>query len=165
MKVKFKGQDIQLSGNAKKVGDSAPEVALVGKDLSEVKVGGAQGKYQIINIVPSLDTGVCATQARTFNKKASEVANAVVYVVSMDLPFAQGRFCSTEGIENLVVASDFRAREFANQYGLMIAEGPLSGVLARAVIVVDPQGKIVYQEVCEEVTNEPDYAAPLSSVK
>ncbi|WP_408610471.1 thiol peroxidase [Helicobacter anatolicus] len=165
MKVKFHGQDVSLSGSVKQIGDMAPEVTLVGKDLSDVKVGGAQGKYQVINIVPSLDTGVCAVQARTFNKKASEIANAVVYVVSMDLPFAQGRFCSTEGIENLVVASDFRNRDFANAYGLRVAEGPLAGVLTRAVIVVDPQGKIVYQEICEEITNEPNYDAPLQNIK
>ncbi|WP_104697477.1 MULTISPECIES: thiol peroxidase [unclassified Helicobacter] len=165
MKVKFQGQDVLLEGNVKNVGDVAPEVSLVSKDLTEVKVGGAQGFYQIINIVPSLDTGVCATQTRTFNKKASEIKNAKVFVVSMDLPFAQGRFCSTEGIANLEVLSDFRRKEFASKYGVLIAEGPLEGILTRGVIVVDPQGKIVYQEICSEITNEPDYEAPLKSIQ
>lgn len=165
MKVKFQGQEVILEGNVKNVGDIAPEVNLVSKDLTEIKVGGAQGHYQIINIVPSLDTGVCATQARTFNKKAAEVKNAKVYVVSMDLPFAQGRFCSTEGISNLEVLSDFRKKEFASKYGVLIANGPLEGILARGVIVVDPQGKIIYQEICSEITNEPDYESPLKSIQ
>ncbi|CBG39383.1 thiol peroxidase [Helicobacter mustelae] len=164
MKVKFKSQEISLAGEPKKVNENAPEVTLVGKDLSEVKIGGAQGKYQIINVVPSLDTEVCAIQAKNFNKKASELENASVFVVSVDLPFAQGRFCSTEGIENLTVASDFRDHAFGKEYGLRIGEGPLAGLLTRAVIVVDPHGKIIYQEISEEITHEPNYDAPLKVI-
>lgn len=161
MTVTFKNQTTALTGDFKKVGDVAPEVALVNKELANVKVGGAQGTYQIINVVPSLDTGVCATQTKTFNQKASSLANTVVFVVSADLPFAQNRFCTTEGISNLQTLSDFRKKEFGKAYGLLIAEGPLEGLLARAVIVVNPEGKIVYQEVCAEITSEPDYEAPL----
>ncbi len=165
MKVKFRGNDVLLSENIKRVGETAPEVCLVAKDLSLQKVGGAQGKYQIINVVPSLDTGVCATQARRFNKEAASLPHAVVYVVSYDLPFAQNRFCQTEGIQNVVVLSDFREGAFAKAYGLRMADGALAGLLARAVIVVDPSGKIIYQEICDEITNEPDYQAVLDSIK
>ncbi|MDO7253275.1 thiol peroxidase [Helicobacter cappadocius] len=165
MSVKFKGTPVTLSGKQINVGENAPLVTLVGKDLGEVKVGGASGKYQIINVVPSLDTGVCATQTRKFNEKAASISNAVVMVVSMDLPFAQGRFCSTEGIENLVVASDFRSKTFGQNYGVLLAGSPLEGVLTRAVFVVDPNGKLVYKEVCEEITQEPDYNKPLEAIK
>ncbi|MGI0407247.1 thiol peroxidase [Helicobacter himalayensis] len=161
----FRGDAVKLFGSSLKVGDSAPSVQLVGKDLSAVQVGGAQGVYQIINVVPSLDTGVCAVQARTFNQKAASLPNAKVFVVSVDLPFAQGRFCSTEGIENLIVASDFIEKEFGKKYGLLLESSPLRGVLTRAVIVVDPQGKVAYQEICDEITNEPNYDNALNAVK
>lgn len=163
--VKFKGTPVKLSGKQLNVGDNAPEVALIAKDLKEITVGGAKGKYQIISVVPSLDTGVCATQTRKFNEKAASLPNASVVVVSMDLPFAQGRFCSAEGIENLVVVSDFRKKSFGESYGLLLAEGPLEGVLTRAVFVIDPSGKIVYKEVCEEITSEPNYEKPLQAIK
>lgn len=161
----FHGDAVKLFGSSLKVGDSAPSVQLVGKDLSAVQVGGAQGVYQIINVVPSLDTGVCAVQARTFNQKAASLPNAKVFVVSVDLPFAQGRFCATEGIENLVVASDFVEKEFGKKYGLLLESSPLRGVLTRAVIVLDPQGKVVYQEICDEITSEPNYDNALNAVK
>ena len=165
MEVKFKGTPAKLSSNTIKVGDNAPKVALVAKDLSQVEVGGANGGYQIINVVPSLDTGVCATQTRKFNEEAAKLTNAKVYVVSLDLPFAQGRFCSTEGIENVIALSDFKAKDFGKSYGLILESSPLAGLLTRAVIVVDPQGKIAYVEVCEEITNEPDYQKALGAVK
>ncbi|PAF46284.1 lipid hydroperoxide peroxidase [Helicobacter sp. 12S02634-8] len=165
MSVKFKGNAVKLSGKELQVGQNAPEVGLVNKDLQIVKIGGAQGKYQIINVVPSLDTGVCAVQTRKFNEKAATLPNANVYVVSMDLPFAQGRFCATEGIGNLSTLSDFRKKEFGLNYGVLLADGPLEGVLTRAVFVVDPKGKVVYREVCEEITNEPDYQAPLKAIQ
>ncbi|GAB0173021.1 Thiol peroxidase [Helicobacter trogontum] len=164
MEVKFKGNPAKLSANTVKFGDKAPKVSLVAKDLSQVEVGGASGVYQIINVVPSLDTGVCATQTRKFNEEATKLANAKVYAVSLDLPFAQGRFCSTEGIENLITLSDFRAKDFGKAYGLILESSPLAGLLARAVIVVNPQGEVSYVEVCEEVTNEPDYQKALEAV-
>ncbi|SQB99302.1 thiol peroxidase [Helicobacter fennelliae] len=165
MNVKFKGQNATLKGSPLKIGDNTPEVKLVGKDLSEVTIGGAQGKTQIINIVPSLDTGVCATQARTFNQKAAGLKDCIVYVVSMDLPFAMGRFCSTEGIENLVVASDFVNKALGEKYGVLLVDSPLKGLLSRAVLVINPQGKLIYQEICEEITNEPDYEAAIKSIQ
>lgn len=161
MKLTFQGKPVSLAENLLNIGDNAPEVTLPSKDLSEVKVGGASGKYQIINVVPSLDTGVCAMQTKKFNTEASKLQNAQVFVISMDLPFAQGRFCSTEGIENLSVLSDFRSKEFGRKYGLLIDDSALKGLLTRAVIVVDPQGKIIYQEVVPEITTEPNYQAVL----
>ncbi|PAF43139.1 thiol peroxidase [Helicobacter sp. 11S02596-1] len=165
MPVTFKNNPVKISGKELNIGDFAPEVALVGKDLSVSKIGGAKGVYQIINVVPSLDTGVCATQTRKFNQKAASLSNAQVYVVSMDLPFAQGRFCATEGIENLSVWSDFRNKDFGQNYGVLLADGPLEGLLSRAVFVIDPDGKIVYKEICAEITNEPDYEAPIQAIK
>ena len=165
MEVKFKGTPAKLSSNTIKVGDNAPKVALVAKDLSQVEIGGASGGYQIINVVPSLDTGVCATQTRKFNEEAAKLTNAKVYVVSLDLPFAQGRFCSTEGIENVIALSDFKAKDFGKAYGLILESSPLAGLLTRAVIVVNPEGKAIHVEVCEEITNEPDYQKALGAVK
>ncbi|WP_394985492.1 thiol peroxidase [uncultured Helicobacter sp.] len=165
MSVTFKGNAVDLSGNVLNVGDSAPKVELVAGDLSIKSVGGASGKYQIINVVPSLDTGVCAIQTRTFNQRAASLPNAEVFVISLDLPFAQGRFCSTEGIDKVVALSDFRAKVFGQAYGVVLAGSPLEGLLTRAVFVVDPNGKIVHKEIVSEITTEPNYDAALSAVK
>ncbi|TLD90582.1 thiol peroxidase [Helicobacter sp. MIT 03-1614] len=165
MEVKFKGTPAQLSANTIKVGDDAPQIKLTAKDLSQVQIGGASGKYQIINVVPSLDTGVCATQTRRFNQEAATLQNTNVYVVSMDLPFAQGRFCSTEGIENLTPLSDFVTKDFGKAYGLLLQSSPLVGLLTRAVLIIDPQGKVIYTEICEEITQEPDYEKALAVIK
>lgn len=164
MEVKFKGTPAKLSANTIKLGDNAPKVNLIAKDLSQVAVGGASDVYQIINVVPSLDTGVCATQTRKFNEEAAKLTNAKVFVVSLDLPFAQGRFCSTEGIERLTTLSDFVNKDFGRAYGLILESSPLAGLLTRAVIVVDKDGKVVHVEVCEEITSEPDYQKALSAV-
>ena len=163
--VTFKGNVVRLDGTSVNVGDRAPEVELVGGDLNTFKLGGSLGKYQIINVVPSLDTGVCATQARKFNEKAAALDNAAVFVVSFDLPFAQGRFCSTEGIQNLKTLSDFRGGKFSKAYGVLIGEGLLSGLSARAIFVIDPNGKIVHKEIVSEITNEPNYEAAIAAVK
>ena len=165
MEVKFKGTPAQLSANTIKVGDDAPQIKLTAKDLSQVQIGGASGKYQIINVVPSLDTGVCATQTRRFNQETATLQNTNVYVVSMDLPFAQGRFCSTEGIENLTPLSDFVTKGFGKAYGLLLQSSPLVGLLTRAVLIIDPQGKVIYTEICEEITQEPDYEKALAVIK
>lgn len=165
MEVKFKGTPAKLSANTIKLGDNAPKIKLVAKDLSAVEIGGASGAYQIINVVPSLDTGVCATQTRRFNEEATKLTNTKVYVVSLDLPFAQGRFCSTEGIEKLTTLSDFASKDFGRAYGLILESSPLAGLLTRAVIVVSPEGKAIHVEVCDEITNEPDYQKALDSIK
>ena len=163
--TKLKGNLVTLAGKEVNVGDAAPVVSLVAKDLSEVKVGGASDKAQIIVIVPSLDTAVCAQETRVFNTKAAAVPNATVVVASMDLPFAMGRFCTTEGLENLQVGSDFRDKALADAYGVLIADGPLKGLSARAIFVVNKAGKVVYKEICPEITEEPNYEAALNAIK
>ncbi|WP_279145367.1 thiol peroxidase [Helicobacter pullorum] len=163
--VTFKGNAVSLKGKEINVGDSAPKVELIAGDLSTKSVGGASGKFQIINVVPSLDTGVCATQTRKFNEKAASLSNTEVFVVSLDLPFAQGRFCSIEGIQNVVALSDFKNKAFGESYGVILAGSPLEGLLTRAVFVVNPEGKVVHKEIVSEVTNEPNYDAALAAVK
>lgn len=165
MSVKFKGSPIKLVGDEIKVGDFAPSVKLKGNDLGYVLVGGKKDKVQVINVVPSLDTPVCQIQTKQFNKEAANLPNVEVFVVSMDLPFAQGRFCSVEGIENVKALSDFKNKEFGNKYGVLIDDSPLSGLLARAVFVIDESGKVIYKEICEEITNEPNYENALKAIK
>ncbi len=164
--TKLKGNEVNLAGNEVNVGDKAPEVTVVNSDgLADKKVGGATGKKQLIIVVPSLDTPVCATETRNFNQKVAELDNVDVTVVSMDLPFAASRFCSTEGIDNLTVASDFRNKDFANAYGVLIADGPLAGVTCRAIFVVDENGVVTYKEIVPEITEEPNYDAALEALK
>lgn len=163
--TKLKGNTVNLAGNEVNVGDRAPEVTLVNSEgLTEVTVGGAKGVKQLIAVVPSLDTPVCATETRRFNTEAAGINGVEVTVVSMDLPFAGGRFCSTEGIKNLIVASDFRNKDFANAYGVLIADGVLAGITCRAIFVVDDNGIITYKEIVPEISEEPDYAAALAAV-
>jgi thiol peroxidase len=162
----LKGNVVNLAGNEVNVGDKAPEVTVVNSDgLADKVVGGAQGKKQLIVVVPSLDTAVCATETRNFNKRASEIEGVDLTIVSMDLPFAAGRFCSTEGIDNLTVASDFRNKDFANAYGVLIADGALAGVTCRAIFAVNEEGVVTYKEIVPEITEEPNYDAALDAVK
>ena len=163
--TKLKGNEVNLSGAELNVGDVAPIVKVVAQDLSEIEVGGQKGKAQVVVVVPSLDTPVCAAETRKFNEEAASIDNAEVTVVSMDLPFAMGRFCTTEGIENLKVGSDFRNKAFAKYYGVLIADGPLAGVTCRAVFVINPTGVITYKEICPEITEEPNYEAALAAIK
>jgi thiol peroxidase len=163
--TKLKGNLVNLSGNELNVGDAAPIVKVVAKDLSEVSVGGAQDSVQVVVVVPSLDTPVCAAETRRFNSEAASIDGASVTVVSMDLPFAMGRFCTTEGIENLTVGSDFRNKDFANAYGVLIADGPLAGVTCRAIFVIGKDGEVAYKDICEEITEEPNYEGALAAVK
>ncbi len=164
--VKLKGNEVRLEGNEVNVGDKAPEVTVVkSDDLSDIKVGGAKDKAQMLIVVPSLDTPVCATETAKFNKEAAAIDGVEVTVISMDLPFAAKRFCSTEGIENLTVASDFRNKDFGKSYGVLIAEGPLAGVLARVIFVIDKDGNVVYKQVVPEITEEPNYEEALNAAK
>jgi len=163
--TKLKGNDVALYGNQVNVGDKAPVVTLPNSALEEVTIGGAQGVAQLIIAVPSLDTPVCATETRKFNEEAAKVENAAVCVVSMDLPFAAKRFCSTEGVENLQVLSDYREKCFSTQYGTLIAEGPLRGLSARAIFVIGKDGVVTYKELVPEITEEPDYEAALNALK
>ncbi|HBL16370.1 MAG: lipid hydroperoxide peroxidase [Elusimicrobia bacterium GWA2_69_24] len=161
--VNLKGNPFKLAGKLPEVGDAAPEVSLAGADLSEKKVGGAQGKTQILVVVPSVDTPVCATETRKFNESAAAVPGAEITVISMDLPFAAKRFCAAEGIKNVSTASDFRRKEFAKAYGVLIAEGPLEGLTCRAIFIVGKDGRLAYKQLVPEVSQEPDYAAALAA--
>ncbi|MDR0468333.1 MAG: thiol peroxidase [Campylobacteraceae bacterium] len=165
MSVTFNGNVVKLADKELNVGEDAPEVVLVGGNLSPVKVGGKSDKVQILVAVPSLDTPVCASEARRFNVEATKLDNVSVVIVSMDLPFASGRFCTTENINNLSVASDFRKKEFSKKYGILIGDGVLEGLCARAIFVVGKDGKVVYKEIVSEVTKEPDYQKAIEAVK
>ncbi len=161
----LKGNLVNLTGNEVNVGDQAPVINVVSNDLSDIEVGGQKDKAQIIVVVPSLDTAVCAAETRRFNEEAAKLDNTSVTVVSMDLPFAMGRFCTTEGIENLKVGSDFRTKEFANAYGVLVADGPLAGLACRAIFIIDTKGKVTYKEICPEITEEPNYKDALTALK
>lgn len=163
--TKFKGSPVHIDGEFIREGVQAPDFELVKTDLSTLGLGDLAGKRVVLNIFPSLDTGVCATSVRKFNKLAASMPDTVVVAVSKDLPFAHARFCTTEGIENVVPASDFRATGFGRAYGVLMADGPLAGLLARAVVVIDKAGKVVYTQLVPEITEEPDYDAAVGAVK
>lgn len=143
-------------GNLPKAGSEAPNFALVGKDLSEIALHDYKGKRIVLNIFPSLDTDVCAASVRRFNKQASELPDTMVLCVSMDLPFAAAKFCSVNGIDNVLTASGFRS-DFGCNYGIELADGPLRGLYARALVVIDKNGKVMGTSLCNEITEEPDY--------
>ena len=163
--TKFKGSPVQLEGEFIRVGAPAPDFELVKSDLSSFALKDLKGKNIVLNIFPSLDTGVCATSVRKFNKMAAGMKDTVVLAISKDLPFAQGRFCTTEGIENVIPLSDFRFSDFDESYGVRMADGPLAGLLARAVVVIGKDGKVAYTELVPEITQEPDYEKALAAVK
>ncbi|AXX91593.1 lipid hydroperoxide peroxidase [Malaciobacter molluscorum LMG 25693] len=161
----LKGEEVNLLGNEVNVSDQAPIVKVVGQDLNEFEIGGAKDVIQVLVVVPSLDTPVCAAETRKFNEEAARLTNVEISVVSLDLPFAMGRFCTTEGIENINVGSDFRNKDLTNAYGLLIENGPLAGIAARAVFVIDTNGIVVYKELCEEITKEPDYDTVMKEIE
>ena len=165
MQVAFQGSPVTLCGELPKVGEKAPKFGGVKGDLSVLHLPELLGKRVVLNIFPSLDTPVCAASVRRFNKEASALPNTVVLCVSKDLPFAQSRFCTTEGLNNVVPISIFRCKCFDDKYGLAITDGPLKGLLARAVIIIDEEGTIIYEELVPEITHEPNYEAALSALK
>ncbi|RXK85313.1 thiol peroxidase [Filimonas effusa] len=162
--VTFKGNPVNTSGSLPAVGTNAAEFTLTGGDLSEKSLADFKGKNLILNIFPSVNTGVCAQSVRKFNQEAAGLDNTVVLCVSKDLPFAQAQFCGAEGISNVVMLSDFRT-DFGNQYGVLLTDGPLRGLLSRAIVVINPEGKIVYEEQVPEIAQEPDYASALKVIK
>ena len=165
MTVLFKGIIVTLLGTFVTPGTKAPDFNLVKNDLSEYRLNDNKGKYVVLNIFPSLDTGVCAMSVRQFNQMASELPNTTVLCISKDLPFAQSRFCTVEGIENVVPLSDFRNNSsFGEAYGVLMKDGPLQGLLARAVVVINPQGEVIYSELVPEITQEPNYEAVLKVI-
>ena len=161
----FKGQPVKLIGEFIQVGKVAPDFELVKTDLSSFSLKDLNGKNVILNIFPSLDTSVCATSVRKFNKMGAGLKDTVVLAISKDLPFAHARFCTTEGIENVIPLSDFRFSDFDESYGLRMADGPLAGLLARAVVVIGKDGKVAYTELVPEITQAPDYEKALAAVK
>mgnify|MGYP001580795866 CR=1 FL=1 len=163
--VTLGGEPISVGGNFPRVGDSAHSFMLVDKDLKDVSLSSFWGKRKILNIVPSLDTPVCLTSARKFNELAASLPNTVVLVISADLPFAQNRACATEGLKNVVTLSTLRGRDFHKDYGVMIMDPPLSGLTARAVIVLDENDRVVYAELVPEIKQEPIYDAALAAAK
>ena len=163
--VTLGGNPITVQGNFPQPGQTAPEFKLVGKDLKDVSLADYAGKRKVLNIVPSLDTPTCATSTRKFNEKAASLENTVVLVISADLPFAMNRFCTTEGLQNVTSLSLMRGREFLKNYGVEIASGPLSGVSARAVVVLDGGNKVLHSELVSEIKNEPNYDAALAALK
>ncbi|BET97006.1 thiol peroxidase [Xenorhabdus taiwanensis] len=163
--VKFQGSDITVNGDFPQVGQTAKEFTLVAKDLADVTLSHYAGKRKVLNIFPSIDTGVCATSVRKFNQLASELDNTVVLCISADLPFAQSRFCGSEGLSNVVTLSTLRGGEFQEDYGVAIGEGPLGGLTARAVVVLDENNQIIYSQLVDEITNEPDYDSALAALK
>lgn len=158
------GKPIHTVGTLPAVGTQVKNFTLTGVDLKEKTLADFKGKYVIMNIFPSVNTGVCSKSVRKFNEDAAGLQNTTVLCISKDLPFAQKQFCGAEGIDHVVMLSDFRT-DFGNNYGVQIADGPMRGLLSRAVIVVDPNGKIVYEQQVPEIGQEPDYAAAIAAVK
>ena len=164
-KVTLKGNPVNTIGDLPVVGSKAPEFSLVGTNLADVKNSDFAGKRVVLNIFPSLDTSTCAASVRRFNIEAAKLDNAAVVCVSKDLPFAHSRFCTTEGIANVVSASEFRGNNFGKNYGVMITDGPLQGLLARAVLVLDKDGTVLHSQLVPEISQEPDYDSALEALK
>ena len=164
--VTFHGDAVQVNGSLPAVGSTAPDFKLVDKDLGDRTLATCDcaSKRKVLNIFPSVDTGVCAASVRRFNELASQMDNAEVLCISADLPFAQGRFCAADGLDNVTMLSLMRGREFLQDYGVAIADGPLAGVAARAVIVLDTDNKVLHAELVGEIGDEPDYDAALNAL-
>ncbi|MDH4608747.1 thiol peroxidase [Pseudomonas sp. BN102] len=162
--VTLKGNPINVDGQLPQKGQQAPAFSLVGSDLSDVTLASLSGKRKVLNIFPSIDTPTCATSVRKFNVEASKLPNTVVLCISADLPFAQKRFCGAEGLDNVVNLSTMRGASFLKDYGVAIANGPLAGVAARAVVVLDENDKVLHSELVAEIANEPDYAAAVAAL-
>lgn len=160
--VTLDGDPIEVGGTFPDVGDTAPEFTLTNQGLEEVRLADWQGKRKVLNIVPSVDTGVCAASTRKFNERAGELENTVVLVISADLPFAASRFCGAEGLKNVVTLSTFRNHSFQQNYGVAIQDGPLAGLCARAVVVLDENNQVLHSQLVSEIKDEPDYETALS---
>lgn len=160
--VTLRGNPVDVMGSLPAVGSSAPALTLTAADLSDVTLASFAGKKKILNIFPSVDTPTCATSVRKFNEKAAGRAGVAVLCISADLPFAQQRFCGAEGIEGVVNLSTFRHREFLHDYGVALASGPLAGLAARAVVVLDADDRVLHAQMVSEIADEPDYEAALA---
>jgi len=163
--VTHRGNPFHTVGELPRVGGQAPPFSLTRTDLSTATLADFQGRRVVLNLFPSIDTPTCATSVRTFNAQASRAANTVVLCISADLPYAAARFCSTEGLDQVVPLSTFRSPEFGQDYGVTLQDGPRRGLLARAVVVLDEGGKVLYTQLVGELTQEPDYGAALAALK
>jgi len=163
--VHFQGNPVSVDGQLPAPGQPAKPFTLVAKDLSDVSLSQYAGKRKVLNIFPSIDTGVCATSVRKFNQLAGDVDNTVVLCISADLPFAQSRFCGSDGLSNVVTLSTLRGGDFKKDYGVAIVDGPLAGLTARAVVVLDEKDNVIYSQLVNEITTEPDYDAALAALK
>ncbi|MDP3815767.1 thiol peroxidase [Pseudomonas sp.] len=164
-KVTLKGSPVEVAGQLPQVGQKAPAFTLVGAGLADISLESLAGKRKVLNIFPSVDTPTCATSVRTFNAGASKLDNTLVLCISADLPFAQARFCGAEGLDNVLNLSTMRGADFLKNYGVAIASGPLVGVAARAVVVLDENDKVLHSELVSEIADEPDYVAALAVLK
>ncbi len=163
--VLFQGNPVPVAGHIPTPGQAARPFTLVAKDFSDVPLSHFAGKRKVLNIFPSIDTGVCAASVRKFNQLASEMDNAVVLCISSDLPFALSRFCGSDGLNNVVTLSTLRGAQFKEDYGVAISDGPLEGLAARAVVILDEQDRVLYSQLVEEIATEPDYDAALAALK
>ncbi|GAA4278022.1 thiol peroxidase [Aquimarina mytili] len=162
--ITLKGNEMHTSGNLPAIGQKAPDFELVNTDLSISRLSDYRGSKVILNIFPSVDTGICAASVREFNKEASNLKNTKVLCISRDLPFAQARFCGAEGLEDVINSSDFRDGKFGKDYGVEITDGPMKGLHSRAVVVLDEEGVVAYTEQVPEIVQEPNYAAALKTL-
>ncbi|MGW2013974.1 thiol peroxidase [Streptomyces sp. NPDC001927] len=163
--IAFKGNPVQVNGVLPAPGSVAPAFSLVAKELTDSTLEQYAGQRKVLNIFPSVDTGVCAASVRAFNEKAADLDNTVVLCISADLPFAQSRFCGAEGLENVKTLSTLRDRDFHTNYGVDIADGPLAGLTARAVVVLDENNEVLHSELVGEIATEPDYEAAIAALK
>src|SRR4051812_44153042 len=163
--IKLGGNPINTVGELPRKGDKAPDFKLTRGDLADVTLADFAGKKKILNIVPSLDTGVCAKSARRFNEEAAKLDNVVILTISDDLPFAMKRFCEAENITAVIPLSEMRNRDFGKAYGVRITDGKMAGVLSRAIVVLDQEDRVVYTEQVPEIAREPDYDAALAAAK
>ena len=163
-KITLRGNPIHTNGELPKIGSQAPDFKLTAKDLKDVSLADFKGKKKLLNIVPSLDTPTCALSTKKFNEHAKAHKDTVILIVSADLPFAQGRFCGNEHLDNVMPLSLMRDKKFAQDYGVLLQDGPLAGVTARAVVVLDANDKVVYTEMVPEIAQEPDYAKALKAL-
>ena len=162
--ITFKGTEVYTTGTLPAVGNAAPDFKLTAGDLSDKTLADFKGKKILLNIFPSIDTGTCAASVRAFNQKAAGLENTVVLCISKDLPFAQGRFCAAEGISNVETLSEYKDTNFSDAYQLKVADGPLAGLLSRAVVVINADGNVAYTEQVAEIAHEPNYEAALAAI-
>ncbi len=162
--ITLQGNEIHTNGDLPKVGDTAPDFSLVNSELGDVSLATYKGKKKLLSIVPSLDTPVCATSTKKFNDAAKEKSDVVFLMIASDLPFAMSRFCKAEGVDNVIALSMMRSRKFAKDYGVLIEDGPLAGITARAIVVIDENEKVIHSELVPEIAQEPNYDAALATL-